>query len=125
MDIITEHMPTTILVFILTSGVWYGILKVYGFFITRNLKLEMYAAAPMSAEELQARIHMEKARADVIIAQKELRMAELRQTIAEYHAKVADQITRMDVMNHEMELLRLEVSVKKLKESTAEANTSE
>jgi hypothetical protein len=125
MDIITDHLPTTILIFLLTSGFWYGILKIYGFMLRRNLKREMYAAAPMSAEELEARIYMEKARADVTIAQKELKMAELRQSIAEYHAKVADQMTRMDVMNHEMELLRLELSVKKLKESTTETVASE
>jgi uncharacterized coiled-coil protein SlyX len=119
MDFLSNHLTAILVTFFFTSIIWYIVLRIYAVFVRRALRRELYIEAPMSKEEIEARIHMEKARADVRVAEKELTMAELRQQIAEYHAKCADQMTRMDLLHHEYELLQLELSGQKYRNEVA------
>lgn len=102
------------------SVIWWTLLLLTKINMKRKLRREMYANLPTSMEEIEHSRNLERAVHEVELRRRDLRIAELKLELAESEAKVGESMTRIDVLNHNLEIIKLEMAAKKAMEQQEE-----
>jgi hypothetical protein len=115
MDIVNQiHGSSFVLAIFLTSAVWYFAFKIYRWWLKKELKEQMENDLPISMEEIEHSRELERAVQNVELRRRDLKIAEQRLQVAEANAKVEGSLTRIDELNREIEVVKLDKVAKKL-----------
>lgn len=98
------------------SVLWWIILLLSKMVLRRKIRQEMYANLPTSMEEIEHSRNLERAVNEVEMRRRDLKIAELRLELAESEAKVGESLSRIDVLNHNLEITMLELSAKRARD---------
>jgi hypothetical protein len=124
MDIINKIDGASFtLAVIATSTVWYFILKIYAWYIKKEMRNDMVSDLPVSMEDIEHSRNLERAVYDVELRRRDLKIAEQKLAVAEADAKVENSLSRIDELNHKIESDKIEVAGKKARKSYAEVGS--
>ena len=114
MDIINQiHGSSFTLAIFLTSFVWYIAFRVYSWWLKKELKEHMHSELPISMEDIEHSRNLERAVYDVELKRRDLKIAEQKLAVAEAEAKVENSLARIDELNHEIEVVKIDKAAKK------------
>lgn len=124
MDIINKIDGASFtLAVIATSTVWYFILKIYAWYIKKEMRNDMVSDLPVSMEDIEHSRNLERAVYDVELRRRDLKIAEQKLAVAEADAKVENSLSRIDELNHKIESDKIEVAGKKARKNYAEVGS--
>jgi len=124
MDIINKIDGASFtLAVIATSTVWYFILKIYAWYIKKEMRNDMVSDLPVSMEDIEHSRNLERAVYDVELRRRDLKIAEQKLAVAEADAKVENSLSRIDELNHMIESDKIEVAGKKARKNYAEVGS--
>ena len=124
MDIINKiDGASFVLAVILTSTVWYFVLKIYAWYIKKEMREQVVSDLPVSMEDIEHSRNLERAVYDVELRRRDLKIAEQKLAVAEANAKVENSLSRIDELNHKIESDKIEVAGKKARKNYAEVGT--
>lgn len=122
MDIINQiHGSSFVLAVFVTSIVWYFAFKIYAWYIKKELREIAASELPISMEEIEHSRNLERAVFDVELKRRDLKIAEQKLSVAEANAKVESSLSRIDELNHEIEVVKIDKAAKKVSKNTADA----
>lgn len=98
------------------SVLWWIILLFSKMVLRRKIRQEMYANLPTSMEEIEHSRNLERAVNEVEMRRRDLKIAELKLELAESEAKVGESLSRIDVLNRNLEVTLLELSAKRARD---------
>lgn len=114
MDIVNQiHGSSFVLAIFLTSIVWYIAFRIYGWWLKKEIREGTYSDLPVSMEDIEHSRNLERAVYDVELKRRDLKLAEQKLAVAEANAKVENSLTRIDELNHEIEVVKLDKAAKK------------
>lgn len=114
MDIINQiHGSSFVLAVLITSVVWYIAFRIYSWWLKKELKENMHSDLPISMEDIEHSRNLERAVYDVELRRRDLKIAEQKLAVAEANAKVENSLTRIDELNHEIEVVKIDKAAKK------------
>jgi len=124
MDIFKQiDAASFILAVIATSFVWYFILKIYTWYLKKEMRNDAVSDLPVSMEDIEHSRNLERAVHDVELRRRDLKIAEQKLSVAEAAAKVENSLSRIDELNHKIESDKIEVAGKKARKNYAEVGT--
>jgi hypothetical protein len=124
MDIINKiDGASFVLAVIATSFVWYFILKIYAWYIKKEMRNDMVSDLPVSMEDIEHSRNLERAVYDVELRRRDLKIAEQKLSVAEAAAKVENSLSRIDELNHKIESDKIDVAGKKARKNYAEVGS--
>ena len=114
MDIINQiHGSSFTLAVIVTSVIWYIAFKVYAWWLKKELKENLHSDLPLSMEDIEHSRNLERAVYDVELRRRDLKIAEQKLAVAEADAKVENSLARIDELNHEIEVVKIDKAAKR------------
>jgi hypothetical protein len=124
MDIINKvDGASFVLAVILTSTVWYFILKIHAWYIKKEMKETMFSDLPVSMEDIEHSRNLERAVQEVELRRRDLKIAEQKLQVAEANAKVESSLARIDQLNHQIEAEKIDTAGKKARKNYAEVGS--
>ena len=121
MDIINQiHGASFVLAVIVTSVVWYFVLKIYTWYLKREMRDGIVSNLPVSMEDIEHSRNLERAVYDVELKRRDLKIAEQKLAVAEANAKVENSLSRIDQLNHQIESDKIDTAGKKARKNYAE-----
>ena len=124
MDIINKiDGASFILAVILTSTVWYFVLKIYAWYIKKEMREQVVSDLPVSMEDIEHSRNLERAVYDVELRRRDLKIAEQKLAVAEANAKVENSLSRIDELNHQIETDKIVTAGKKARKNYAEVGS--
>ena len=96
-----------------TSIVWYIAFTVYKWWLKKELKEQMHSDLPLSMEDIEHSRNLERAVHDVELRRRDLKISEQKLAVAEADAKVESSLSRIDELNHEIEVVKIDKAAKK------------
>ena len=124
MDIINKiDGASFILAVILTSTVWYFVLKIYAWYIKKEMREQVVSDLPVSMEDIEHSRNLERAVYDVELRRRDLKIAEQKLAVAEANAKVENSLSRIDELNHQIEADKIVTAGKKARKNYAEVGS--
>lgn len=121
MDVIKQlDGASIILAVIATSFVWYFILKIYAWYLKREMRNGVVNDLPVSMEDIEHSRNLERAVYEVELKRRDLKIAEQRLSVAEAAAKVENSLSRIDELNHKIESDKIDAAGKKARKNYAE-----
>jgi hypothetical protein len=114
MDIVNQiHGSSFVLAVFVTSIVWYIAFRVYSWWLKKEMKEHMHSELPISMEDIEHSRNLERAVYDVELKRRDLKIAEQKLAVAEANAKVESSLNRIDELNHEIEVVKIDKAAKK------------
>ena len=124
MDIINKFDGASfVLAVILTSTVWYFVLKIYAWYIKKEMREQVVSDLPVSMEDIEHSRNLERAVYDVELRRRDLKIAEQKLAVAEANAKVENSLSRIDELNHQIEADKIVTAGKKARKNYAEVGS--
>ena len=124
MDIINKiDGASFVLAVILTSTVWYFVLKIYAWYIKKEMREQVVSDLPVSMEDIEHSRNLERAVYDVELRRRDLKIAEQKLAVAEANAKVENSLSRIDELNHQIETDKIVTAGKKARKNYAEVGS--
>lgn len=124
MDIINKiDGASFVLAVILTSTVWYFVLKIYAWYIKKEMREQVVSDLPVSMEDIEHSRNLERAVYDVELRRRDLKIAEQKLAVAEANAKVENSLSRIDELNHQIEADKIVTAGKKARKNYAEVGS--
>ena len=124
MDIINKiDGASFILAVIATSFVWYFILKIYAWYLKKEMRNDAVSDLPLSMEDIEHSRNLERAVHDVELRRRDLKIAEQKLSVAEAAAKVENSLSRIDELNHKIESDKIDSAGKKARKNYAEVGS--
>jgi hypothetical protein len=124
MDITNQiHGASFVLAVFLTSLVWYFALKIYTWFLKKELRDMAASELPVSMEDIEHSRNLERAVYDVELRRRDLKIAEQKLAVAEANAKVENSLSRIDQLNHQIESEKIETAGRKARKNFAEVGS--
>jgi hypothetical protein len=124
MDIINKvDGASFVLAVILTSTVWYFILKIHAWYIKKEMREQGVSDLPLTMEDIEHSRNLERAVYDVELRRRDLKIAEQKLSVAEANAKVENSLSRIDELNHQLESDKIETAGKKARKNYAEVGS--
>jgi len=121
MDIINKiDGASFVLATIVTSSVWYFILKINTWYVKRQMRDGIISDLPVSMEDIEHSRNLERAVYDVELRRRDLKIAEQKLAVAEANAKVENSLSRIDELNHKIESDKIDTAGKKARKNYAE-----
>ena len=124
MDIINKiDGASFVLAVIVTSAIWHFILKIYAWYLKKQLREGVVSDLPVSMEDIEHSRNLERAVYDVELRRRDLKIAEQKLSVAEAAAKVENSLSRIDELNHKIEADKIETAGKKARKNYAEVGS--
>jgi hypothetical protein len=112
-----------VLAVIVTSAIWYFILKIYAWYLKKQLREGVVSDLPVSMEDIEHSRNLERAVYDVELRRRDLKIAEQKLSVAEAAAKVENSLSRIDELNHKIEADKIDAAGKKARKNYAEVGS--
>jgi hypothetical protein len=124
MDIINKiDGASFVLAVIVTSAIWYFILKIYAWILKKEIRDGVVSDLPVSMEDIEHSRNLERAVYDVELRRRDLKIAEQKLSVAEAAAKVENSLSRIDELNHKIEADKIDAAGKKARKNYAEVGS--
>lgn len=111
--------------FLAASLVWFYLHKWLMARAATKMKWELTQNLPKSIEEIEADKRLVEARHHLELQHLQTRIAEIKLKEAEAEAKVADSLSKIDRLNHKIELLYLELVAKGVRDKREKSKDKE
>ena len=117
------HGASFVLAIFLTSIVWYFILKIYAWYLKKQMKEQGISDLPLTMEDIEHSRNLERAVYEVELKRRDLKIAEQKLAVAEANAKVENSLSRIDELNHQLESDKIDAAGKNARKNYAEVGS--